>query len=142
MQFTDERVLERKLKVVENAIYEDELLLNDWQTKEGFYESPGEYTELGQWETIKLGERWTCSDGTTRWFKKIIEIPEGFTGENVVLDLEFGGEGLVKINGAIQSALTSYLEENEATRTRVVLPHTPAAGERFEIEVEAGLNYM
>ncbi len=142
MIFTDERVLGRKLKVVENAIYEDELVLNEWQTKEGFYKSPGEYEDSGQWELINLGERWTCSDGTTRWFYRIVEVPEKFAGKNVVLDLEFGGEGLVKINGAIQSALTSYLDENEATRTRVVLPHVPAAGEKFEVEVEAGLNYM
>lgn len=142
LEFTDERVLKRKLKVVEVAIYEDELVLDDWLTKEGFYESPREYTEVGQWGSIKLGERWICGDGTTRWFKKIVEVPEKFAGKNVVLDLEFGGEGLVRINGSIQSALTSYLDENEVTRTRVLLPHTPTAGEKFEVEVEAGLNYM
>ncbi|HHY82899.1 MAG TPA: alpha-mannosidase [Clostridiales bacterium] len=142
MEFTSERVFERKLKAVENAIYSDVLILSKWQKKQGYYTSPGEYTDCGQWEEFTLGDRWSCKDGTTCWFKTTIEIPEAYNGKYVVLELEFGGEALVRINGAIQSALTSYLAENEAARTRVVLPHIPSAGERFDIEVEAGMNYM
>lgn len=142
MEFTSERVLERKLKAVENAIYDDVHVLSKWQTRQGFYASPGKYTSLGPWEEISLGDRWTCRDGTTRWFRTTVEIPEAFAGKNVVLELEFGGEALVRINGVIISALTSYLDENEATRTRVVLPRFPSAGESFDIEVEAGMNYM
>jgi hypothetical protein len=142
MEFTKERILQRKMAAVESAIFEDSLGLDTWQTREGFYVSPGEYTNYGQWEEISVGDRWRCSDGVTRWFKRTVVIPTEFAGKTVVLDLEFGGEGLVRIDGVIQSALTSYIKENEATRTRVVLPWVPKAGESFNIEVETGLNYM
>lgn len=54
MEFTQERILERKLKTVEAAIFEDVRELTVWQTKQGFYASPGEYTNYGQWEEISL----------------------------------------------------------------------------------------
>ncbi len=142
MEFTQDRILQRKLAAIKGAILKDRRELTSWKTRQGFFESPGKYTNIEPWEDIHMGDRWICADGTTRWFKREIVIPEEFAGKNVVLELDFGGEGLVRIDGVIQSALTSYLKENEATRTRVVLPRVPKAGETFEVEVEAGLNYM
>lgn len=142
MEFTNERVLGRKLEAIKSSIYKEYHDLNTWEAREGFFASPGEYTNCGPWEKMSLGDRWTCGDGITRWFRKEVEIPAEFAGKDVVLELDFGGEGLVRIDGVIQSALTSYLKENEATRTRVVLPRIPKAGDIFEVEVEAGLNYM
>jgi alpha-mannosidase len=141
MEFSHDFTLERKIKAVESAIYENICEINTWHTRQGFYASPSEYTNLSEWEEISIGDRWWCSDDITRWFKSTVVIPGEFAGKNVVLELDFGGEGLVKINGVIQSALVSFIGENEARRTRVMFPGTPKANESFEIEVEAGLNY-
>ncbi|NMA96355.1 MAG: alpha-mannosidase, partial [Clostridiales bacterium] len=142
MEFTQDRVLQRKLEAIEQAIIKEKKELKTWKTREGFFKEPGKYTDIGKWTDISMGDRWICADSTTRWFEKEITIPESFAGKNVVLEMDFGGEALVKIDGVIQSALTSYLEENDATRTRVLLPREPKAGETFHVEVEAGLNYM
>ena len=142
MEFTQDRILQRKLAAIEKAIIEDFRELTTWKTREGFYEEPGVYTNIGPWTDISMGDRWICADSVTRWFKREIVIPKEFDGRQVVLELDFGGEGLVKLDGVIQSALTSYLRESEVSRTRVMLPRIPKAGEIFEVEVEAALNYM
>ena len=51
--------------------------------------------------------------------------------------LEFGGEGIVRVNGKIISAITSYLEPRDATRTRVMLSESAKAGETYQVEIEA-----
>lgn len=143
MEFTKIGVIERKIEAIAAAIIAHSAPLTQWETREGFYAAPGKYEiQEPAYVPIRIGDRWTCRDGTTRWFVREVVIPAAFAGYAVALEIELGGEGLVRVDGEIRSAITSYLRRQPATRTRVWLTDCAQGGERFEVDVEAGMNYM
>ena len=143
MEYTKDGVVQRKLSQLESLIYPEKEDLPEWETWQGEYSGYGEYSGIEQEHTqIRVSEHWICKDHLTRWFRRSVKIPEHFDGKPVVLLLEFGGEGLVRINGSIRSAITSYLRPSDATRTRVLVSEHARGGETLDVEIEAGMNYM
>lgn len=143
MNFSKDRIITRKLSEIHALIHEDELLLPQWETKCGTYLGDSRYKDVEpNYSAISVGERWICCDDFTRWFRATVTVPKEFEGKLLALNLEFGGEGIVRVNGEIKSAITSYLVPNEATRTRVMLSDCAKAGETYLVEIEAHTNYM
>ena len=145
MEFTNEGVLKRKIDAVQDCIFSDVEELSNWEMREGFLEAPGDYRvdNRKEWTEIRVGEYWECGVATTRWFRKIVTVPERFEGKTIVLDLVFGGDGLVRINGEIRSTVTEFIKVSHATtRSRVFVTDCAHAGQKFEILVEAALNYL
>lgn len=143
LQDTKKGMIERKLEEIKANIYENIIELPQWLTKTGMYSDYGTYSEAEEnYESIAVGDHWFCTDHLTRWFKRDVTIPESFLGKKTVLLLEFGGESLVRIDGNIQSALTSYLIPQKATRTRVLIAEVLNNNRTVEVEAETGLNYM
>lgn len=143
MHYTKDLIVQRKLDALDSLIYEQVIELPVWQTRKGMYSDYGVYTDVEQdYTNISVGERWVCIDHMSRWFKHTVTLPSAYAGKKVALLLDFGGEGLVRINGQIVSAITSFVIPNEVTRTRVLVAECAKGGEVLEVEIEAGLNYM
>lgn len=142
MNFTKATIIKRKLADLAALIYEDRLEIPQWETRHATFLGEDGYTDSVADAPIRVGERWTCRDDFTRWFSADVTVPESFSGKPLALDLEFGGEGIVRVNGGIVSAITSYLVPCGATRTRVLLADAAAAGTAYHVEIEAHLNYM
>lgn len=143
LNYTKNGIVERKLADLEKIIYKEYIRIDDWKTKTGMYEDFGKYVDVDAEETkIETGDYWICKDHLTRWFSTRVEVPERFAGEKVVLVLEVGGEGLVRVNGREISALTSYLDTRPATRTRVDVSSVICKTRTLDISIEAGMNYM
>lgn len=143
MNYTKERIILVKLKEIHSAIRDNVLDIPVWQTKAGVYAGGGTYENVEENEmAVSVGSHWSCHDYFTRWFRAKVVVPQEFAGKPLALELEFGGEAIVRVNGEIRSALSSWLNANEALRTRVWLEDSAQAGAEYEVEIEAHLNYM
>ena len=142
MEFTKPQIIKNKLAELRAAIYDYEEDLPQWNTRIGQYTGEGVYSDVeANWQPFSVGETWIPEFHLTRWFKRQVKIPAELTGKKVLLDLNTGGEGLVHINGTIVSGLSSYSFGSLMDRSRVVLTQSGVAGEVFNVEVEATLNY-
>ena len=142
MKFSKDSIFRRKLEAISDAVLEDVLLMPDWQSRSAMFLGKDGYTGETEDGVFHVGDTWECRDDFTRWFTASVTVPESFAGKPLALNLEFGGEGIVRVNGKIASAITSYLEPRDATRTRVMLSESAKAGETYQVEIEAHLNYM
>lgn len=143
MIYSKDRIYERKLEAIGRLIYENVIPITDWTTKTGVFSGYGTYSQVEAATTaMAVGDRWVCTDHTTRWFYAKAGVPASYAGRKVALVLEVGGEAIVRVNGQVVSAITSFLQPNEVTRTRVVVPQAACATGELFVEVEAGLNYM
>ncbi len=143
MYFTKNGIIQRKLHDLLVSINDYCETLDIWETRKGYYCGQGKYVNMDDaWEEIKTGYRWDCRDDFTRWFRKEIVLPDQTENRPVFLELDFGGEGIVRINGIIASAVTSYIDANMQQRTRVLLSEAGKPGEVFTVEAEMHTNYM
>lgn len=142
MNFTKATIVKRKLANLSALIFEDTLEIPVWESRHATFLGNDGYTEAIVDAPVRIGDRWSCCDDFTRWFTADVTVPESFSGKLLALNLEFGGEAIVRVNGEIISAITSYLEPNGATRTRVILSDSAVAGTAYHVEIEAHLNYM
>lgn len=145
MQYTSRIILDNKLQMLEPLIYQDVHPIQSWETKELKYVEPLRFEPIdADWSPIKMGEHWKVTYDHTRLFRTKVTLPESFAGRQPLLVLNLGGEGQVRINGEIVSAITSYENENYLTprvRSRVYIPEKYKPGETIEVEVEACLNF-
>jgi hypothetical protein len=74
-----------------------------------------------------------------RLFTAEVTIPPSLVGKTVFLELDFGGEALVKINGCIVGAVSSDMNGGWVCRDRVFLDALQA-GDTLAIELEASVN--
>ncbi len=145
MQYTSRIILDNKLKMIESYVYQDIDTIENWETKELLFVEPMKFEELSDWEPISLGSNWKSTYDHTRLFRTQITLPQSFSGKQVMLVLNLGGEGQVRINGEIISSVTSYVNDDYTTphlRSRVYIPSKYAAGDTLTIEVEACLNFL
>ncbi|MGI6239209.1 MAG: hypothetical protein ACOYI5_06235, partial [Christensenellales bacterium] len=140
MNSTSRMILDVKTALIRDHLYLRSAPIQNWTTMEQHHHAPCQYTQTEPWRPIALGDTWRCADGVTRRFRARAVLPASDAG-TPVLEIDFGGEGLVFINGTIASALTSS-EMNRAVRTRVNLEGLVRPGEEFDIEVESCLNFM
>lgn len=144
MNRTSRIILDVKLSMLREHVFLKKVSVGGWETMEQRHYEACRYETTEPWRPIEVGDRWLCRDGITRRFKTTAKLPQDFTG-TAVLDIDFGGEGLVFINGQPVSALTSAADtsmENRTVRTRVYLEGHVKPGETFDIELENCLNFM
>lgn len=144
MNRTSRIILDVKLAMLRDHVFLKKIPVADWSTMEQRHVEALKYETTEPWRSILLGDRWLCADGITRRFRATATLPADFTG-TAVLDIDFGGEGLVFINGRPASALTSASDgsmQSRTVRTRVFLEGHVKPGETFEIELENCLNFM
>ena len=146
MQYTSRIILDNKLSMLAPFVYQNRQDINAWETRELRYIEPLRFEEIDtNWTEIHLGDHWKCTYDHTRIFRARVVLPEALAGKQAVLVLDLGGEGQVRINGEIVSAVTSYTNANYLsfrTRSRVLIPQKYHPGDVLEISVEACLNFL
>ena len=151
MVYKKPEIIKRKIDQLGMLIYDNVMDLHEWETRGGIYSGEGLYLDVDpEWSKICVGDTWRALDHTTRWFRKKITITEEFARKNVYLELSFGGEGLVRVNGHIVSTITTGCIispiaggiRNDYNRTRVLLAKNAVAFDVFEVEIESSLHYL
>ncbi len=145
MEFTNKKVLERKIEEIHANIFSYSESLNIWQTRKNHLDDCGKYSkfENEKWEYIQVGTHWKCGVADTQWFKKSITVTEHYAGKPLVLELIFGGDGLVTVNEEPKSAVTEFRNATfTKTRSRVFLTQKAILGETFDILAEVSMNYL
>ncbi len=142
MKFTKETIIERKMENLLSIMYDECVDIPQWQASSAIFVDEKCYKNHKEVGIMSVGDSWTCYDTYTMWFKAQVTVPDSFHGKPLALELEFGGEAIVRINDEIVSALTSFLTPCDVTRTRVFVTNNAVAATVYNIEIEAHLNYM
>ena len=143
MEFSKEGIMLNKIREIGAYAVIAEESIPAWTVRKGYYAAPGDYRDQGEPFELPLGGHWVCGDCDTFWFSADVTVPASFRGRRTFLSLDLGGEGLVRIDGQIVSAVTSYKrDDGEINRRRVLVTPCAQGGEKIHVEVECGLNYM
>ncbi|MCL2499128.1 MAG: glycosyl hydrolase-related protein [Defluviitaleaceae bacterium] len=86
------------IDVLEEKMLRQRTTINGWQFRLCEYHSHGNYTYLHDWEDIAPGVLWGGPE-MTGMFKSTAFMPEPLEEAQVFIELDFGGEGLLCING-------------------------------------------
>ena len=124
MKYTSRMIFDNKLQMLERELYRGRVDITGWTSEEVIYTEPLVFEKLSGPEPIEFGNHWLSAHDHTRFFRAAAILPD-FGGRQPLLVLDLGGEGLVRINGEIISAVTSYVNANHLTphqRSRVYIP--------------------
>jgi len=111
-----------------------------WRVTESRYLGGGQYEECGKAPRgMKLGERWETGYDSAVFFSAETAVPPGFAGKKLYLELDFGGEALVRVNGIIAGGVSSAENAGWVHRDRILLGDLDA-GTTLAIEAEATVN--
>ena len=140
MEFSKERIMLNKIGIVGGCIARETIDIPSWRVEKGYYNGPQDY-DRAPYTELHEDDHWKCGLCDTYWFSADVEVPASWQGGHVCLELDFGGEALVRINGRIVSAVTSYLQDNKQQRNRVNIDPS-LIGTTIHIEAECALNYL
>lgn len=132
-------ILFHMLKQFSKYCETDSVSMPEWVTYDGNYLGNGKYEFLPETEKkISLGEHWFARYDCARIFKTQITLPKSFEGKKIYLNLDFGGEIMVKIDGKTANSVSSRENSGWVARETVVInPCYLKFGEPMEIELEA-----
>ncbi|MBQ8027096.1 MAG: hypothetical protein IJ261_03160, partial [Clostridia bacterium] len=131
------RVLENQIKQIKPYVTTDKLVIDEWVSYTGVHESPNNIVLDGEPKTtMHLGDRWKVSYHDTRYFEASVIVPENLAGKKVYLDIDFGGESLVRINGEIVGAVSSRANAGWVGRSEILFKEPLKAGEKLDIQIE------
>ena len=140
MKTVKPRVLQYMLRGLKKYIPLGSVDIPVWSTSTGRYLGGGRYAyDENSQGTLSLGDSWTASYDCARWFKASVQIPAELAGQKLYLEIDFGGEALIKVNGKIIGAVSSEKNSGWLSRNQVFFD-APAADEVFEIELEAAVD--
>jgi len=89
--------------------------------------------------SLRLGDNWSGGYDDTVWFSAAVKIPEFQDGTKALLQLDFGGEGIVRINGKIAGSISSHMNSGWVHRDIIHLDSFARSGDTINIEVENGI---
>ena len=136
MKTVKPQVLQYMMKGLKKYIVQEHLDIPVWHTRTGMYLGNGDYEQdYDTQETRSLGDSWEACYDCARWFNAGITIPPSLSGQKLYLEIDFGGEALVKINGKIAGAVSA----GWVNRDRIFFD-APTAGETFDIELEYAID--
>ncbi len=139
MRTPKEHVLFDMLEQLKKYCETDSVSMPEWTTYDGNYLGEGKYEFFPETaETKKLGEHWFARYDCARIFKTQCTLPESFKGKKIYLNLDFGGEIMVKVDGKIANSVSSREHSGWVARETVVMNNKFLKfGEPMEIELEA-----
>ena len=126
----------RKLKKLLLEIQDCQIVarqrLDEWELKVAKFEDLGRYAYRGEARTVSPGQTWggLGEDFDTGFFRKTIEVPTGFEGYGVELQIVTGGEAQLFIDD-------QPFQGNDPNHFRVLLTGKAAGGERYNVSVES-----
>ncbi|MBQ3151628.1 MAG: alpha-mannosidase [Clostridia bacterium] len=119
-----------KIKELKKRIYTDVEFMNPWKMRECIYKDVGVYEYLYEgWKDLHVGDRWG-RNGVSAFFKNSFDIPERFKGHKVSLNVYFGGDSLVSLNGVPYQGLDPF-------RNSILLSGCAKGGEHFDVDIES-----
>ena len=125
-------VLEYMMRGLKKYIVLEHLDIPVWSTRTGTYLGNGQYEPGYDAQcTLSLGDRWEAAYDCARWFTASVSVPPSLAGRKLYLEIDFGGEALVKVNGKVTGAVST----GWVNRDRLFFD-APTAGETFDIELE------
>ena len=139
MKTPKQGVLFDMLKQLNKYCIKEKVDMPVWETYDGDYLGEGKHKFYPETkETLKLGDHWFARYDCARIFKTQVTLPESFKGEKVYLNLDFGGEILVRINGKIANSVSSREKSGWVGRETVnITENFLTFGEPMDIELEA-----
>ncbi len=139
MRTPKEHVLFDMLEQLKKYCEIDSVSIPRWTTYDGNYLGEGKYEFSPETEeTLELGDHWFARYDCARIFKAQVTLPESFKDKKVYLNLDFGGEIMIKIDGKTANSVSSREHSGWVARETVVInPQYLKFGEPMEIELEA-----
>ncbi len=139
MRTPKEHVLYHMMIQLPKYIETDSVSMNNWTTYDGNYLGEGKYEYFPETAEEKvIGDHWFARYDCARIFKTTVTLPESFKGKKVYLNLDFGGEVMVRIDGKIANSVSSREHSGWVARETVVINDKYLKyGEPMEIELEA-----
>ncbi len=113
--------------------------LSLWKYSHAMFEQ-GEYSPLEDRGEIRLGDHWYTGYDEAHFFSTEFVVPESMAGKELHLEINIGGESLVKVNGKFVGSVSSLRSAPE--RGTIVLNEKFNAGDVLKIEMETGVNSM
>ena len=121
--------------------YNGSVAMPDWLTFDGDYLGHGQFRFSEKTEKISLGDHWFARYDCARIFRTNVILPEEFRKGKVYLNLDFGGEALVRINGKLVNSVSSRENSGWVARDTVVMNHQDLVfGEPMEVELEINVD--
>ncbi len=124
-------------RYLKKYLYLATMTIDCWDYTKGRYVAEGEYSYDGFSATMCIGDRWQTGYDEAHWFKKQVTVSEGLAGKPLRLELNIGGESLVKVNGVIRGSVTSG---EQWQHREAIFIDTYNAGDVLDIEIEAAVN--
>lgn len=131
------RVLKNLIKQLDPYVTEAVFTLPVWTSYTGVHTSPAVITldDAPKCE-MKLGDRWSATRDTTRYFETEFIVPAEMENRKVYLTIDFGGEAIIRINDKIMGAVSSREASGWVHRTDILFHEPLKAGEKLFIQVE------
>ncbi|HZJ78085.1 MAG TPA: glycoside hydrolase family 38 C-terminal domain-containing protein [Clostridia bacterium] len=128
--FSFDELVAIKLKELKKRIYTDVEMLKPWKMRECIFKDVGEYEYLYDgWKDADVGDSWG-GEGLSAFFKNSVDIPERFKGKKVTLNVYFGGDSLLSLNGVPYQGLDPF-------RNSVLLTECAQGNEHYDIDIES-----
>ena len=131
------RVLKNLIKQLNPYVTEETVEIPCWDSYTGVHTAPA-VIELDDSPKHKmcLGDRWSATLDTTRYFENEFIVPEILSDRKVYLTIDFGGEAIIRINGEIAGAVSSREASGWVGRTDILFHRPLKTGEKLFIQVE------
>lgn len=135
------RVLENQIKQIKQHIVTDKLVIDEWVSYTGVHESPNNIVLDGNPKTaMHLGDRWKGGYHDTRYFEASVTVPDCLADKKVYLDIDFGGEAIVRINGKIVGSVSSRMDSGWVGRSEILFKERFKGGEKLDIQIEGSID--
>ena len=119
-----------KIKELKKRIYTDVEFMKPWKMRECIYKDVGEYEYLYDgWKELNVGDRWG-KNGWSAFFKNDFDLPARFKGHKVTLNVYFGGDSLVSLNGVPYQGLDPF-------RNSILLTNCAEGNEHYDVDIES-----
>ncbi len=128
--FSFDDVVTVKLKTLKKRIYTDIESIPAWKMKECIYKGVDDYEFLyDEWKELNVGDRWG-NNGWSAFFKNSFDMPPRFKGKKVTLNVYFGGDSLLTLNGEPYQGLDPF-------RNSVLLTNEAKGDEHYDVDIES-----
>ncbi len=133
-------VLFDMIKQVPRFLITDVMNLEEWTATEGIHSDYGVFERWENTKTVKkLGDTWETGYHRTTWFETDVTITENLLNKKLYLEIDFGGEALVRIDDKIVGAVSSGMKFGWVNRDQIFLPVFDEC-KTIHIEIESALN--
>ncbi len=131
------RVLKNLIKQLDPYVTETAVSIPEWDSYTGVHTEPAviELDDAPK-HKMRLGDRWSATLDTTRYFENEFIVPECLADRKVYLTIDFGGEAIIRINGEIVGAVSSREASGWVYRSDILFHRPLKTGEKLFIQVE------